>query len=238
MECTPFHDQSPASRTRCCDFGSHQGVIRRHDSEKRPRPVRNHRDGADQKAQLFCLPPGDEAEQATCDRERRLHCEPTLIGRLPFGKQRLVVKSETSWLFGDIDVQCRSREERGDDQRKMTNKHISPFRVFHLSVRLRCRRTRLLPPKFGARTCGSAGTSCRTAGNRCRHCLAHSTTSTPSYTVKAARSFPRWRLSCATTTTFRSKRTEWIRRPRSGSCSAPRQSRTRRRSKSRSSISA
>src|SRR5216683_6691924 len=159
MECTPFHDQSPASRTRCGDFGSHQGVIRRHDSEKRPGPVRNHRDGADQKAQLFCLPPSDEAEQATRDRERRLHCEPTLIGRLPFGKQRLVVKSETSWLLGDIDVQCRSREERGDDQRKMTDNHISPFRAAPLSP-----HARLLPLRFGARTCGSAGSSCRTAG--------------------------------------------------------------------------
>jgi len=36
----------------------------------------------------------------------------------------LVIKAEARRLLGDGDVERRSREERGDDQRKMTNEHI------------------------------------------------------------------------------------------------------------------
>src|SRR5208282_4721525 len=52
-----------------------------------------------------------------------LHGEPAFVGWLPFGEERAVAKSQTGGLLDDIDVDCRSGEHRGDDQRELPCKH-------------------------------------------------------------------------------------------------------------------
>ena len=50
--------------------------------------------------------------------------KPTLIGRFPLGKQAAVVQLEPCRLLGEIDVDNRTGEEGGNDESKMSYKHV------------------------------------------------------------------------------------------------------------------
>ena len=65
------------------------------------------------------LPPCCQAQQEADDSQRRLHGEPVFVGWLPLSEEGAVIEAQTGGLLSDIYVECRSGEQRGDDQRKL-----------------------------------------------------------------------------------------------------------------------
>jgi hypothetical protein len=52
----------------------------------------------------------DEPEDTAHDREARLHEIAPLIGRLPLGEKRAIIKLKARGLLGDVDVNRCARE--------------------------------------------------------------------------------------------------------------------------------
>jgi predicted DCC family thiol-disulfide oxidoreductase YuxK len=64
-------------------LSGHEPVIRRHDAEKRIRPIGDHKDRAQEPQPAASLPPRQQPEKTAQDRQRRLHGKAALIRGLP-----------------------------------------------------------------------------------------------------------------------------------------------------------
>src|SRR5271165_5418437 len=82
----------------------------RHDHEDRVGPICEQDDGSEQPTPVEGAEIGDEPEDPADDREARLHPVAPLIGRLPLGEERPIVKLKARGLLGDVDVDRGPRE--------------------------------------------------------------------------------------------------------------------------------
>jgi hypothetical protein len=76
-------------------------------------PIREEDHGSEYPAPIGGDEVGSEPEEAADDRVARLHCIAPLVGRLPLGEERAIVKLKTRWLLGDVDVGRCTREYGG-----------------------------------------------------------------------------------------------------------------------------
>jgi len=82
----------------------HETTVCRHDHVDRVRPICEQDDGTKQPTPLEGAEKSDEPEDAANDDEACLHDIAPLVGRLPLGEERAIVKLKARWLLGDVDV--------------------------------------------------------------------------------------------------------------------------------------
>src|SRR5208282_2596206 len=81
-----------------------------HDHEDRVGPICEQDEGSEQPTPVECAEVGDQPEDPTDDGEARLHRVASIVGRLPLGKERVIVKLKARWLLGDVDADRGPRE--------------------------------------------------------------------------------------------------------------------------------
>jgi hypothetical protein len=91
----------------------HETPVDRHDHEDRVRPICQQDEGSEQPTPVEGAQNGNEHKEPARDRKARLHDVAPLIGQLPLGKERTIVKLKARWLLGEVDVD-RCPGEDGD----------------------------------------------------------------------------------------------------------------------------
>jgi hypothetical protein len=86
----------------------------RHHHVGRVRPIREQDDGSEQPTPVAGAQKCNEPEEPAHDREARLHHVAPLIGRLPVGEERAIIKLKARWLLGDVDVDRCPYEDGGN----------------------------------------------------------------------------------------------------------------------------
>src|SRR6516165_42500 len=111
----------------------HQTPVGWHDHVDRIRPICEQNDGSKEPTPLEGAEKSDEPEDAANDDEACLHDVASLVGRLPLGEKRAIVKLEARRLLSDVDVDRSSRKRSGECEREVPDKHLSPP-VFTTSI--------------------------------------------------------------------------------------------------------
>jgi hypothetical protein len=101
----------------------HETPVGRHDDEDRVRPICEQDDGSEQPTPVEGADIGDEPEDPANDGKARLHDVAPLIGRLPLGEERAIVKLKARWLLGYIDLDRCPRKHARNRKRKLSRQH-------------------------------------------------------------------------------------------------------------------
>src|SRR6516165_251768 len=104
----------------------HQTPVGWHDHVDRIRPICEQNDGSKEPTPLEGAEKSDEPEDAANDDEACLHDVASLVGRLPLGEKRAIVKLEARRLLSDVDVDRSSRKRSGECEREVPDKHLPP----------------------------------------------------------------------------------------------------------------